>query len=52
MLMRHGTFGLPLIRTCTGIGLRQPLWRAAACAALTSTYGLPPRVFIEEIKRN
>jgi hypothetical protein len=50
MLMRHGTFGLPLIRTCTGIGLRQPRLSAPARAALTGMYGLMPCILTAELK--
>jgi len=46
MFVRHASGGSPLILTRTGIGLRQPRCSRAACAALTGTKGLMPRILI------
>jgi hypothetical protein len=46
MLVRHEWSGLPLTRTRTGMGLRQPDLMVLARAALTRTYGFEFRIFI------
>ena len=46
MLMCHGSAGLPLMRTRTGSGLRQPGLMAFAREALTRTKGLTPLIFM------
>src|SRR6202040_4207292 len=50
MLMRHASAGLPLIRTNTGSGLRQPGLMALALRALTRMKGLIPRIFMVAVK--
>src|SRR5690349_7889083 len=51
MLMRQGSAGAPLTWTRTGIGLRQPSRRRAACSASTGTNGLMPLISILAWKR-
>jgi hypothetical protein len=45
-----GLSGLPLMRTQTGSGLRQPDLTAFARRALTKTYGLIPRILMVAVK--
>jgi len=46
MLMRHAFAGLPLMRTRTGSGLRQPGLMVFARTALTRMKGLTPLIFM------
>src|ERR1700675_3752294 len=50
MLMCHAFAGLPLTRTRTGRGRRQPALIAVAREGLTRMNGLPPRIFITAVK--
>ena len=50
MLMRHASAGLPLMRTRTGSGLRQPGLMAFARKALTRMKGLMLRIAMIAVK--
>src|SRR6266853_1521750 len=50
MLMRQGSAGLPLMRTRTGSGLRQPGLMAFDRKALTRMKGLTPLIFMTAVK--
>jgi len=50
MFVRHASVGLPLIRSRTGSGLRQPGFRALAREGLTAMKGLMPRIFTTALK--
>jgi len=51
LLIRHGTEGLPLIRTRTGSGLVPTGLEGFCLGAATRTYGLGERIFISDVKR-
>src|SRR5579859_700248 len=51
MFMRQACSGLPLMRTRTGSGFRQPGLIELARNALTRMYGLIPRIRMTAVKR-
>src|SRR6202035_4468812 len=50
MLMRHAFAGLPLMRTRTGSGLRQPGLMTLAREGLTRMKGVTPRILMTALK--
>jgi hypothetical protein len=48
--MRHAFAGMPLMRTRTGSGLRQPGLMVFARVALTRMKGLMPLIFMTAVK--